>query len=252
MSSRSARALRAVRVGKNALTRYCGAIMSVVHNAYLFKPQDFVKAVSPLALGLFADVRTGYRQLRATALRAFDVSSGVKELASWYGGWDKKSVETQISADLAESDEDIAFWFVLLLFDQLVHSGGFEGRWDEIRNNLEQIGVPQTEINLIVKGRGFDELIERSALTNDLTGIDQTKMKNIWGQFSTCFPSGSIGWLDCSDIEMLMTRVLGQTSLKSSHEAAIAPDQLKGIESVKTVFSKATTGGSGLCMIISG
>src|SRR3954453_2262021 len=67
--------------------------MSLFHEAYLFQPRDFARAVLPYVRAVTTSSH-GYARLRADAIRLYDSNQQVRDLADEYGGWDRQGIMT--------------------------------------------------------------------------------------------------------------------------------------------------------------
>ena len=77
-----------------------------------------MKNISPY-ISTLDDANKGYKKLRNDALLALESNSLCARLARDYGGWSLEAIKLQIPVDKPNSIEDIAFWLVILLYNNL-------------------------------------------------------------------------------------------------------------------------------------
>jgi hypothetical protein len=233
--------------------------MSIFHDAYLFKPEEFVAAVRPYVDRLQAS-REGYSFLRSAAISIYDNNPWVRKLAGEYGGWDRNAIVTEIPADQPESPEDIAFWVVIFLYHHLFEAGmplGLGNNWHIIEKIVSMLGWNDCEKNLLIKGHNFKELAQEQLCGGDKSFDSSDESLSYWSSIHPFSTGGHAGWIDLNDVQRLTNELSkGQSQLPSlkMHENN-KPD----IESMQEVYQLATKmlataqkEGCGLCLIMSG
>jgi hypothetical protein len=90
--------------------------MSILHDAYLFRVEEFDTAITPY-LEALATSSNGYPQLCTDALQIYESTPRVQNLAIEYGSWDKASILKLFPVDHPESTEDIFFWLSFILYN---------------------------------------------------------------------------------------------------------------------------------------
>src|SRR5438132_1349372 len=137
--------------------------MSIFHEYYLFSATRYLNKVAPCTTCLLSSLEEGYARLRSFGLETYDDNRKLQKCAADYGGWDKAAILAQVPDAWTGSSEDIAFWYVLLLYDELVpvESGpfGLGITWRAFKSHLESLGWQKKSADLIVFGHSLSELL---------------------------------------------------------------------------------------------
>ena len=230
--------------------------MTIAHDAYLFNPQPFAVTLADHAERLANDAGQGYRCLRDAAIQSFDHNALTRKLADWYGGWDRASILEELPEQASNNADAIAFSFLLLLYGHLASSAphmslGLCNSWEAFAKTLERVGWPKSERELLIKGRSFEYLVEKSGCRDVELGV---RLEEIWpilrrlGAASTC---GSAGWLELADVEALLMKLERDHSQLSSDETRPS-DENHVFQRAETMLASARNSQSGLCLILSG
>jgi hypothetical protein len=221
------------------------------HDAYLFDPASCVSVLAPHIESL-ASSRANYAALRAAALRVYESSPKVRRLADSYGGWDLEGLMTQFPAEAATQDTDITFWLMLFVFEILEqHSEplGLNGSWRVLDGALARCGWAKAEADLLIRGRPFDTLFERTQACDNLTLV-----RAVAGVPRSLRPesqSGWMGWTSKNDVERLKAR-LEETSECIKGSLRVSGNATGVYESSMMLLELAQKRGLGVCSIISG
>jgi hypothetical protein len=243
--------------------------MSLFHEAYIFQPRDFARAILPY----IRDVTTsshGYARLRTDAIRLYDSNQQVRDLADEYGGWDRKGIMTAFPERHPDSLDDTAFWVKLLLYGHLTKLPdrrlGLNAYWRLLDKVLTRLGWDDARRELLIKGRNFNDLEKEMVNTPGMGNIDSTA--TIWDHVARSFQSGSAGWLTCEDAHELVQHLTGDQqrigalldtvtspSMQEHNIARKRTDQNQldeACHSAMDMLQAALEQHSGLCIIISG
>ena len=180
--------------------------MTIAHDAYLFNPQPFAVTLADHAERLANDAGQGYRCLRDAAIQSFDHNALTRKLADWYGGWDRASILEELPEQASNNADAIAFSFLLLLYGHLASSAphmslGLCNSWEAFAKTLERVGWPKSERELLIKGRSFEYLVEKSGCRDVELGV---RLEEIWpilrrlGAASTCGSAKSASYDPCA------------------------------------------------------
>jgi hypothetical protein len=224
--------------------------MSICHDAYVFDPARFATAMSPYTKLLDLGIE-GYRELRLASLGAYLNNVQVQTLAKTYGGWDEVSILRQLPPESPEGPDDVAFWYVLLLFEELSRSEiprdlGLGIQWSVIDSILERHSWTAGERELLIRGKGFRQLAERFFVYGTVAARDKEAVLAIWSQIHPFSTGGSAGWLDVTDVKRLLKELnLVRPNLLGEIGESMYQKAVK-------MLGAASDKGSGLCMILSG
>lgn len=231
--------------------------MALIHDAYLFSPRLFLKAMVPFATAIGQDAGRGYRLLRENAIRSFDHNSKVRLLADRYGSWDRPSIAQHFPEQIAEDASDITFWLILSLYehlglpsdDEAVSLGHY---WRECCEVLQILGWDEAEARLLIHGHRFETLAQACMDNTDaLLALDE--VSDIWTKFRPMSTSSSTGWLDQGDVEMLSQKLDLERIGSSAAGARLHDDKHQNVlRRAKTTLEWACRHSCGLCFIMSG
>ncbi len=227
--------------------------MAIIHDAYLFNPDAFAATIAPYAVGALQGM-DGYQSLREHALRVYDESPHVQELARRYGGWDRDAILTQIRPDGSDDPEDTAFWLAILLYAHLGQSEGEtlglgEG-WRVLADALVSFGWSRRKSDLLIRGHSFVELPRGWSAEGAIPNSD--RLVGALGHIGGLFPSGSAGWLDIGEVRQLVAKLVGDGAKVPPSDAHIRSDGAKAYQAARGMLAVAAGEGRGLCMILSG
>lgn len=234
--------------------------MSMVHDAYLFRPEEFAREVlSNWQVSVTGPDR--YKKLRAHTLELHHTLPHVRVLCSEYGGWDRTALTLQLPAEQPRGPEDVAFWFVLLLYGHLAnpapHELGFGDHTDLIGKVIGALGWSNERRSLLMNGRTFKQLIESSMLETGERATGLEADLECWDHFRPPATSAKAGWLGAIDvIELLddVARIRPKLSdIEVQHSSNLDPDSTNvAFKAITKVLATAKEANSGLCVIVSG
>ncbi len=232
--------------------------MAIIHDAYMFQPEDFVDEVAPFIENIQRTLE-GYSLLRSHAIYLYDSSPQVRILSEEYGGWERNSIMTQIPNDRPRGPEDVVFWFVLLLYHHLSrpkpHQLGLGANLDLMYKVAEALDWNKEQRNDLLKGRSFEYLIQTHRRIKSSDKI-KGELAN-WNNFRLPSTGGHVGWLDNDDVQRLLEKLMKAKSRLSSLQ--IPGNVSSNSESMTQVFQATTEmlltaqkEYCGLCLICSG
>ena len=222
--------------------------MATYHDAYVFKPEQFIAMLAPYLDGL-QQVDTGYAPLRAAAIALFDRYPPVQYLAATYGDWERDKLLAGAASERPQGFHDIAFWFVIVLYSQLLsrpHTLGLGGKWETLAKGLARFGWDPQDITLLVRGRKFAELAQAHC--------PQARL-GYWHHFSPRTKDGHAGWLELPDVVRLKGLLLA-TAAKThalTAEFTVSHDDLqRSYRAALQMVTAAEEAQAGLCLIMAG
>jgi len=245
--------------------------MTIFHKAYLFKPSEFGQLVRPYMDDL-EESSNGYDRVRSEGISLYDTSAGVKKLADEYGGWDRYGIVKDIPEHEPRDPDDIAFWFILLLYGSLAQAGkqlGLGNSWQRLDKMLVALGWDVHRRDLLINGHDFS-LFARKWLAGPGYPEEQDKALLVWSHMNWTFQSGGVGWLGLDDIVALLRKLSeDERRLRDSRVLEGTQAELIGLHdqihvsgdrlSVPSVYQAAVDmlriaveERSGLCIILSG
>jgi len=233
--------------------------MAIFHEAYLFKPKEFVTAVMPYMDRLYTN-QEGYGFLRANAIRVYDSNPWVRKLAGEYGGWDRNAIVTEMSANQPESREDITFWVVLFLYNHLLETEtplGLGSNWRLMEEIVKKLGWSPGEQSLVIKGHNFKDLAQSWLNEQGKSFSCSREHLNYWSYFHPFSTGGQAGWIDLNDVQILIDKLSEDQPRLPGLQ--MHQNDREDRESIKEVFQSAMDmlaaaqkENSGLGIIISG
>src|SRR6476661_5030278 len=185
-----------------------GEPMSIIHDAYLFKLEDFAVAAAPY-LGALATSSADYRQLRADAIQLYDRTPQVQNLAAEYGGWDKASFLT-FPVDHPEKPGDTFFWLFFILYSQFKSRPrdlGLFSNWKLLDATLLTLGWAEADRNLLIHGFSFSRFAEEWLGRNTALAERWSPGVADWTDFQPHSTLGQAGWLDRDTIDQRLVRL---------------------------------------------
>lgn len=172
--------------------------MSLFHEAYLFHPDAFARAVMPRVEAL-QTTGSGYNLLRVEAIRLYEVSPQVRTLADEHGGWGKEGIATAFPEREPFGIADAAFWVTLLLYGHLAQLSdrrlGLNGYWETLDSVLMGFGWSDVRRRLLIEGRDFGDLARAWTNAGALSYEGGEAAPTLWDHLSWGFQSGRVGWL---------------------------------------------------------
>lgn len=131
--------------------------MSIAHDAWLFSPWEFSKAMSGLSRVVAEDHATGYKRLREKVIASLEESLA---FAKEYGGWDRPSIISELPVQYEGDVATIELCFILLLYSELLErnvgiSLGLAGLWRSLEIDLESLGWEARERETLLRGHNF-------------------------------------------------------------------------------------------------
>ena len=182
--------------------------MSIFHDAYLFSPNKFVDEVIRHVRDI-EKTSHGYSLLRSYTLNLYEREPSMRLLAEEYGGWDAAAIMTQLPEEHPKGPEDLAFWFILLLYKHLAgikpHQLGLGAHSDLMNKISEILGWTDEDRELLIRGRSFQRLIQAHA-EKDHFNISKDKLE-YWNYFRPSSVGGWAGWLDFEDTQRLLRKL---------------------------------------------
>jgi hypothetical protein len=224
--------------------------MAIFHDAYLFSASLFASKVEPYLNEL--QVKEGYEHLRAGAMRLYEDNSDIQNLLSEYGGWDEKSIRSQIPASSPYDEEDTAFWLTVFLYSEFKtepHQLGVGSGIKHLQLTLKTLGWLDTEISMLIKGNSFNDFAQTwfGQKIGDL---------NVWKYIRPRSTAAGAGWLSHRDVEHLLLKLNDdKQKLLSLTEGVAEIDSAaakSAYQSAKAMLVAAQQYNSDLCLIISG
>jgi hypothetical protein len=234
--------------------------MSIVHDAYLFKPEEFAIAVIPYIEALKKD-QEGYSFVRSSSIKFYGTHPEVKTLVEEYGGWDRNAIITQMPEYYPESPDDIAFWFVLLLYSHLFrtkpHQLGLGSNLYLLDKILAILGWDYRERSLLIKGYSFRHFAQEWLYQRDQSFDNSEDNLEYWNHIHPYSTAGSCGWIDLDNAKRLLDKL--NRDQRRLSELQLQEDIRTNSESIQNVYQSAIEmlmtakeEYCGLCMIISG
>ena len=227
--------------------------MSLIHDAYLFRPEEFAKAIAPL-------VQTtepgSSRRIVNYVLELFDHSDSVRALAVEYGSWTKLGLEELLALVDLEDPHEIGFWVMFMLYDYIYSKPeelGLGSSWQSMEGALRVLRWHEDEIKLLVHGRPLVEIAE--CLVSKVSNPEMP-VAAFWAELlpnSTC---AEAGWLDVSDIEPLQHHLQVSQSVLSGLPLRLSEANTTKLftvfESALKMLEAAKQAQTGLLLIIGG
>lgn len=237
--------------------------MAIVHDAWVFDAEVFAKRAIDFAKALADQPEVGYREVRASAIKALD--EGGWNLADRYGGWDRASVVDELPEDAPGTSDDVAFCFTLLLYGELHTSElhecdgqaglGLRTQWRDCLELLEELHWTSAERELLVKGHGFGELVDRYLPETGLTERQLSEIRRIGNGIQPVSTGGSAGWLGFDDARSLLDKLGRDEPMLATSNApagAAVTIDLTAHAKARTMLEAAVSGKRDLCLILSG
>jgi hypothetical protein len=237
--------------------------MSIIHEAYLFKPNEFATDVLPYVKVLQQGVG-GQRALHKAVIERFEQSSRAQALAMEYGGWDMWSLHRDAAQEEPDSPPGIARWILFLLYDHLFPVPtelGLSARWRLMGDILHALDWHESDRSLPVYGHSFgyfaQEWIANSVGIEHYQRGDLRYWEHVWPGST----ASQIGWLDHTDVERLLDKLkmdqprLAGMNLQGPGMIAGAADN----EAIQAIYQaalrmliSASQAQCGVCLITSG
>jgi hypothetical protein len=234
--------------------------MAIVHDAWLFDPRGFAKAIAGYAKSVADDPRDGYQTLRAATVSALD-QGRVEYLAERYGGWDTRSLLLELPDQHGTDSGPIAFCFTLLLYAHLANKNvpslslGLHTLWRSGQAVLDRLGWDFADRELLVKGHDFAVFVEQYLATPDLTPGQVSEIRRIWTHVRPHSTAAHVGWLDLKDVGTLLRKLKdgeGKFSSLMPPQVRLPAEELDAFRRAQTMLQAAITKDHALCLILSG
>ncbi len=228
--------------------------MSLYHDSYLFQPDGYAADVMAYVEALLQS-DDAYSTLRSAALSVCDDNARVRQLLSEYGGWDRESIVTQIPDQQPQTPEDIAFWFVVLLYAHLqsdVHQLGLGNGWRNLDVFLKSLGWSDETSALLIYGHRVGDLIT-ARLQQSGVSYEAVSERLQYLDYIQPFSTGArAGWIDVREVRLLLSKLREDEAKLAQRQS---PDDTlfkQAYQSAITMLEAAQAAGDGLCLIISG
>ena len=232
--------------------------MSIFHDAYLFSPNEFVDEVIPHVRNI-EKTSHGYSLLRSYTLNLYEREPSMRLLSEEYGGWDATAIMTQLPEEHPKGPEDLAFWFVLLLYKHLSrtepHRLGLGAHSDLMNKISEMLGWTDEDRSQLIRGRSFQHLIQARG---ERDRFDSSKDKSeYWNYFRPSSVGGRAGWLDFEDTQRLLRKLENDESklpdLQIQAHINLKYELVEQVyHSAREMLTAAQRERRGLCLIVSG
>lgn len=230
--------------------------MGIFHDAYLFQPENFAKAVMPYVDALKKSEK-GYSLIRNAAISLYDSNSQVRLLTEQYGGWDKNVIVSQVSLYYSQDPKDIAFWFVFFLYSHCLgkpHALGLGNNWRFFAHTLRTLGWNEVDIRILTEGNKFVDLApqplsQNGENSNGVMGMEYWKHINPFSQ------NGQAGWISFQEVQKLFEKVKDDKErLNDIVKITQGDHQLlqRAFHAAFEMLMAAEKSYCGLCIIISG
>jgi hypothetical protein len=237
--------------------------MAIIHEAYLFKPDEFATEVLPYVRALSQGAE-GQQALHKAVLERFENSSRARALAMEYGGWDSWPLHEDAARQESDRPQDIARWILFLLYDHLFPVPaelGLSERWRLMGEILRALQWHDSDRALPVHGHSFGYFAQQWLV--DSVGIELYQRGDLryWEHVWPGSTSSQIGWLDNADVERLLDKLtsdqprLSGMNLHWSGMAAGAADNeaiQQTYQAALLMLRTASNAQCGVCLITSG
>ncbi len=224
--------------------------MAIIHDAYLIDLESFANKLTPY-LEILGE-GNGYEQLRLEAIRLYESKSEIREILGDYGGWDRNSILTQIPETPPQHPEDVAFWLVILLYNEFksgLHQLGLGSALNLVQYSLTLLGWSENEVEQLVRGNSLKVFAQKRLHI-------ETVIADHWDLVRPSSTSAWAGWLDRPEIECLLHRLIEDEQKLASMSPKNA--ETNGItlqdayQSAISMLASAKRNNTELCIIISG
>jgi hypothetical protein len=237
--------------------------MSIIHEAYLFKPNEFAADVLPFVKALLQGTE-GQQALHKAVIEHFEQRSSGSTLAMEYGGWDIGFLYEEAAREEPDSAQDIARWILFLLYDHLFpvpSELGLSGRWWLMGEILSALDWHDSDRALPVHGHSFGYFAQQWVANS--VGIEHYQRGDLryWEHVWPGSTASQIGWLDHTDVERLLDKLkmdqprLAGMNLQGPGMIAGAADN----EAIQAIYQaalrmliSASQAQCGVCLITSG
>jgi hypothetical protein len=230
--------------------------MGNFHDVYLFEPENFMNAIMPYMEAL-RKVKNGYSLVRTAAIDLYDRNPQVRFLAEEYGGWDRNAIITQIPSSYPQSPDNIAFWFVILLYGYCrmkePSTLGLGNHWRLVDSILKMLDWSDADRNLLIEGKRFTELVQKTFLENKKNG--EINIMGYWDYVNPFSQDGHVGWISFQESQILLERMIND----KDRLTGIAKIMKTDFELLQRVYQAASEmliaakeAHCGLCIIRSG
>lgn len=184
--------------------------MALVQDCFLFNPDELAATWVPHMENIQKNLLV-YAALRSSAISLYDSDPQVRELAANYGGWDRASILSDLPAQQPSCPEDIAFWFVILLYKHLWQPEGrrlgLGSYWRVMDAITTALGWNTVDRELLIGGHSFKELVQTWLYQGSIpSGSSATHVKCL-DHLHPSSTGGSMGWMDHHEAETLLVKL---------------------------------------------
>ncbi len=186
--------------------------MSVVHDAYIFHPSEFVASMVELVSIKGRGWSVSYPELREKALAAYRRNPTVVQLADRYGGWDERTLLDELPAFTSSALEDSLVWMSLLLYDSLMEQSvkmglGLGDRWRETEAALSSAGWSPGDVRLAIHGHRLVALLAGNSRPELLIPLQHGDLRLLLYSLRPPSTASSAGWLSFHDAAVMQQRL---------------------------------------------
>lgn len=235
--------------------------MSLVHGAYLFESEVFLRKANSIFETLDSKEQ-GYAKLRQEALEIFAQNHQVRALLEEYGGWSKSAIETQFPIDKPHCSDDITFWLMINLFQHLefnkgesTHQMGLGPTFLSLNRALEILGWQRDQRELLIWGHEFKHLPTLGPQQSQQRPENNERSAQIWQHLRPFSTGGRVGWLSANDVVRLFGD-LQATEVTPAVTLGMGSNEVEGVSKVFELAAQmllwAQDKKTGLCLIVSG
>lgn len=233
--------------------------MALIHEAYLFRPSDFARDISPYAKAL-TQTPNGEQVLLDALIERFENSSKTSWLASEYGSWDSAYLYEEKAGAERGGRVNVGQLLTFMIYDHLqpVPSQlGLGGDWQLMENVLQHpLGWHLSDSTSLIYGYSFGYFaqlwIAHEPGTPNFTG-NRAPMLDHWERAGPGSTAAQIGWLDYPDVRRFLNKLTGDES--KLLDVTTSDDQtslLRVHQNTLQMLRSASEAICGLCIIISG
>ncbi|MEO8289229.1 MAG: hypothetical protein ABI670_22710 [Chloroflexota bacterium] len=239
--------------------------MTIIHEAYLFRPDNFAREILPYAKAL-ANSSDGEKLLLDHVIERFDNIPTISELAMEYGSWnvsdlyDAKYLYESPPEAHGGGRANVGRLLVFMIYGYLhpvPSQFGLGGRWGLMEEVLNYpLGWHSSDTASVIHGHSFG-FFAQSWIANELdtTDIQVTIPPSLgyWEKVTTGSTAAQIGWLDYPDVKRFFDKLAREESklpgIKTPHD----PSRIEQVyHDTLQMLRSASEEECGLCIITSG
>jgi hypothetical protein len=239
--------------------------MSIIHEAYLFRPGDFAREVLPYAKAL-ANSPDGIKLLLDHTIERFEESTSIRALVTEYPGWDIHQLYNDKYAyeNPAEAQQggrlNVVYLLVSMIYGHLhpvpsqLGLGGLWGLMEEVLKG--PLRWHSTDAASVIHGHSFGYFAQLW-IANELGATDNQAAippsLDYWEHVTTGTTFAQIGWLDYPDVRRLLDKLAREESKLPIIETPHDPGYIRqAYDDTLKMLRAAKEAGCGLCIITSG